>query len=72
VGSDGVSGDVSTTYEVTTVNADLVSSGPIGVDCSTVATALEEALGEWKREGRVRDLRLSLLDLLRSLEVDEE
>ena len=53
VGSGGVSGKVSTTCESTTVNADLVSSGPIGVDCSTVATALEEALGEWKREGRV-------------------
>lgn len=59
---------VPKTSEDATPSPDPVSSGLVGVDCSTVANALEDALREWKQDGNVSDLRRSLLGLLYDLE----
>ena len=74
MGSDGVSGKVSTTCEGEVLAEDPVSPGRVGVDCSTVATRekvvedLEKARAQWMDDGDDRSLRRGLLKVLQRLE----
>lgn len=72
VGSGGVSSKVPTTCDRRASVADPVSSVQVGVDCSTVAAALEDSLRAWNQDRDVRDLRRSLLDVLRGLDGDDD